>query len=60
MTPQLRRPTRQDGPDRTPYMIGQCMTALIRRIAQLQDRLERDLVSVQELSIAASASFDHA
>jgi hypothetical protein len=52
--------THQDRPDRTPDMTRQGMTALIRRIAQLQDRLERDLVGVQALSIAASASLYHA
>lgn len=56
MTTQLRRPTRQDGPDRTPYMIGQCLTALIRRITPLQDRLRRDLVGSQGLSITTHAS----
>jgi hypothetical protein len=60
MPTQQRRATRQDRPYRTPDTLRQCMTALIRRIAQRQDRLERDPVGVQALSIAASASFSHA
>jgi hypothetical protein len=54
---QQRGTTCTNRPHRTTHLLGQGMTTFIRRIAPLQNRLERELVSLQALSIAPSASF---
>jgi hypothetical protein len=54
---QHRRATRPHGPDGAPPVIRPPRVALVDRIAWRQARLQGDLIGLQGLSSAASASF---
>jgi hypothetical protein len=56
MSTQERRPTRQERPDRPTHIVRQRVVALVGRIAQLQHRLERELLGWQGVSITAHAA----
>lgn len=56
---QERGATGEHRPYGSTHMRGQGMTALIRRIAQLQDRLKRECICAQRLSFTAQASLQH-